>query len=118
MLDKSFQENIRELFLKKKYQEIVSTIDKNFKLKTKPPGLSNLSGVCKVLVKKRTKNDVLSALKDFEDCYYNSNLIPQKTEALCNYITACVNNSKIFLEISNYFEKAFSFFKIQYPRPN
>lgn len=106
MLDQSFQENIKELFLKKKYQEIVSTIDKNFKSKTKPPGLSNLSGVCKVLIKNRTKNDVLSALKDFEDCYYNSNLIPQKTEALCNYITACVNNSKIFLEISNYFEKA------------
>ncbi len=106
MIEKSFQENIKELFLKKKYKEVVSSIEKNFKSKSKPPGLSNLSGVCKVLIKNRTKNDILSALKDFENCYYRSNLIPQKTEALSNYITACVNNSKTFLEISNYFEKA------------
>ena len=106
MKEKSFQENIRELFLKKKYQELVSKIENYYKSNNKPPGLSNLSGVCKVLMKNRTKTDILSALKDFEDCYYKSNLIPQKTEALCNYITACVNNSKIFLEISIYFEKA------------
>ncbi len=106
MVEKSFQVKLKGLFLKKKYKEIVSNIEKSFKSKSKPPGLSNLSGVCKVLIKNRTKTDIMSALKDFEDCYYNSNLIPQKTEALCNYITACVNNSKIFLEISNYFEKA------------
>ena len=106
MLEKTFQETIKDLFLKKKYQQIVLNIEKNFKSKSKTPGLYNLCGVCKVLMENRTKADILSALNDFEECYYKSNVIPQKTEALCNYITACVNNSKIFLEISDYFEKA------------
>ena len=66
--EKSFQENIRELFLKKIYKELVSKIENNYKSNSKPPGLSNLSGVCKVLMKNRTKTDILSALKDFEDC--------------------------------------------------
>ena len=51
MKEKSFQENIRELFLKKKYQELVSKIENYYKSNNKPPGLSNLSGVCKVLMK-------------------------------------------------------------------
>ena len=111
MVQKSFQENIKELFLKKKYKEIVLNIEKNFGLKKKPAGLSNLSGVCKVLMENRTKTDIISALNDFEDCYHSSNIIPQKTEALCNYITACVNNSKIFPEVLNYFEKAKKLFE-------
>ena len=111
MVQKSFQENIKELFLKKKYKEIVLNIEKNFGLKKKPAGLSNLSGVCKVLMENRTKTDIISALNDFEDCYHSSNIIPQKTEALCNYITACVNNSKIFSEVLNYFEKAKKLFE-------
>ena len=59
----------------------------------------------------RTKTDIISALNDFEDCYNYSNIIPQKTEALCNYITACVNNSKIFSEVLNYFENAKKLFE-------
>ena len=111
MVQKFFQENIKELFLKKKYKEIVLNIEKNFGLKKKPAGLSNLLGVCKVLMENRTKTDIISALNDFEDCYHSSNIIPQKTEALCNYITACVNNSKIFPEVLNYFEKAKKLFE-------
>ena len=111
MVQKFFQENIKELFLKKKYKEIVLNIEKNFGLKKKPAGLSNLLGVCKVLKENRTKTDIISALNDFEDCYHSSNIIPQKTEALCNYITACVNNSKIFPEVLNYFEKAKKLFE-------
>ena len=111
MVQKFFQENIKELFLKKKYKEIVLNIEKNFGLKKKPAGLSNLLGVCKVLMENRTKTDIISALNDFEDCYNYSNIIPQKTEALCNYITACVNNSKIFPEVLNYFEKAKKLFE-------
>ena len=33
MVQKFFQENIKELFLKKKYKEIVLNIEKNFGLK-------------------------------------------------------------------------------------
>ena len=111
MVQKSFQENVKELFLKKKYKEIVLNIEKNFELKKKPAGLSNLSGVCKVLMENRTKNDIISALNDFEDCYNYSNIMPQKTEAICNYITACVNNSKIFSEVLDYFENAKKLFE-------
>ena len=111
MLDKPFQENIKNLFEKKKYQEIILIISKTFQSKKKPAGLSNLLGICKVLKQSNNKEEIISALNDFEECYVNSVIVEQKVEAICNYIVVCINNSKKFIEILDYLEKAKNLFE-------
>ena len=105
-MDSKFQEKIKELFLKKKYKDIVLKIEENFKLKNRPAGISNLSGVCKLLSSESNYDNIISALNDFEDCFKKSTLEPQKIEALTNYISACIRGSKKNHELSKYFIKA------------
>ncbi len=105
-MDSKFQEKIKELFLKKKYKDIVLKIEENFKPKNRPAGISNLSGVCKLLSSESNYDNVISALNDFEDCFKKSTLEPQKIEALTNYISACIRGSKKNHELSKYFIRA------------
>ena len=106
MLDKIFLDSIKQLFIKKKYLEVISRVEENYDLNDRPPGLSNLCAISKILKPNITKDDIISALNDFEHCYRKSDINPLKVEALCNYITACVKNSQKYIEITKYFKKA------------
>ena len=72
MLSKIFSQKIKELFIKKKYQEVIHQIEEFSSIKDRPADLSNLVEVCKILKLDKTKNDIISALLDFEDSYNNS----------------------------------------------
>mgnify|MGYP001303119718 CR=1 FL=1 len=106
MLSKIFSQNIKELFVKKKYQEVIKKIEEFSSKKDRPAGLSNLIGVCKILKSDRNKNEVISALSDFEDSYIKSKKTEIGVEALINFITTCVTYIKIYQEITNYLPKA------------
>ena len=106
MSDKSFQKNIANLFSNKKYAEIISVIDETYRFKKKPPGLSNLSGICKILKQNSNQYEIISALNDFEECYHNSTIVGQKVEVVCNYITTCIKYSEKFIIVLDYLEKA------------
>ena len=69
MLSKIFSQNVKDLFVRKKYQEVIKKIEEFSSIKERPAGLSNLIGVCKILKSERNKNEIISALSDFEDSY-------------------------------------------------
>jgi Predicted O-linked N-acetylglucosamine transferase, SPINDLY family len=106
MLDKIFQQNIKELFNEQKYQEIIFKIEKHSSKKDRPASFSSIVGMCKILKPNSSKNEILSALSDFEDSYNKSKTNEGGIEALCNYITACIRNSQKYIEVLDCFEKA------------
>ena len=112
MQDKSFLDNINKLFSKKKFNEVIIKIRENNQFLKNHPDLYNISAVCKILKSKNTKNDIISALQDFENYFLNSKADNKKIEAVCNYIATCVVNSKKYNDIIPYFSRAKKFFKI------
>jgi len=90
MLSKIFSENIKELFNKKKYQDIILKIEEFSTIKNRLSGLSNLIGVCKIAKLEHKKNAVISTLLDFKDIYNKSKKNLLGVEALTNFITTYV----------------------------
>tara|TARA_B100001250_G_C19810416_1_gene795438 strand:- start:2302 stop:3996 length:1695 start_codon:yes stop_codon:yes gene_type:complete len=106
MLSKIFSQNVKELFVKKKYEEVIKKIEEFSSKKDRPAGLSNLIGICKILKSDRDKKEVISALSDFEDSYSKSKKSEVGVEALTNFITTCVTYIKKYQEITDYLPKA------------
>ena len=110
MQDK-FLEDINVLFSKKKFEEVVFKIKENSYILKNYPDLFNISGVSQILKLNYNKNDVISALNDFENYFLRSKINDKKIEAVCNYIATCVVNSQKYHEIITYFEKAKNLFE-------
>ena len=106
MINKNLIENLIQLFKNKKYEEVILQIQKNLDFNNCPPDLINISAVSKLLKLNNTKEDVFSALNDLEIYYKKSEKKFQKIEAVTNYISTCVVNSKKYNEITTYFKKA------------
>ena len=106
MNNKNLLDQIIQLFKNKKYKEVITEIEKNFDISDISPGLLNLSAVSKLLKINNTKDDIISALNDLENYYEKSEKKLEKIEAVCNYISTCVVNSKKYNEINTYFKKA------------
>ena len=110
MQDK-FLEDINVLFSKKKFEEVVFKIKENSHILKNYPDLFNISGVSQILKLNYNKNDVISALNDFENYFLRSKINDKKIEAVCNYIATCVVNSQKYHEIISYFEVAKNLFE-------
>ena len=110
MQDK-FLEDINVLFSKKKFEEVVFKIKENSHILKNYPDLFNISGVSQILKLNYNKNDVISALNDFENYFLGSKINDKKIEAVCNYIATCVVNSQKYQEIISYFDKAKNLFE-------
>ena len=106
MTNKNLIENLIQLFKNNKYEEVILQIQKNLDFNNCPPDLINISAVSKLLKPNNTKEDVFSALNDLEIYYKKSEKKFQKIEAVTNYISTCVVNSKKYNEITAYFKKA------------
>ena len=105
MQDKYFLDNINKLFSEKKFIEVILEIKKNNHILENYPDLFNISGVSKLLKSNNDKNDIISALDDFENYFLKSKTNNKKIEAICNFITTCVTNSQKYIEIILYFKK-------------
>ena len=69
MQDKYFLDNINKLFSEKKFIEVILEIKKNNYILENYPDLFNISGVSKLLKSNNDKNDIISALNDFENYF-------------------------------------------------
>ena len=106
MINKTLINDIFQLFKNKKYDEVILEIEKNFDINKIPPDLINLSAISKLLKANNTKEDIFSALNDLENYYKKSQKKFQKIEAVCNYISTCIINSRKYNEIVEYLIKA------------
>ena len=65
MLNKTLENNISSLFSEKKYEELISTIEKISTFEDRTPGMSSILGVCRILKNNRSKQDLILGLNGF-----------------------------------------------------
>jgi len=106
MDSKSKIEEIKKLFSKNKFQETINKINELCRREARPAGLSCLSGVCKIIKSDPTKDEILSALSDFEDAYYKEKNSNVGLESVCNYISTCILHSSKYPNLFEYLSKA------------
>jgi protein O-GlcNAc transferase len=94
MLSEILKKEIETLFIEKKYDEVIKISEEKLNQKEMPASLSNLIGVCKILKKERTIEDVYSALSYFEEAYIRG----KKTIHGLNGLTHLISISLQFLE--------------------
>ena len=94
MLSEILKKEIETLFTEKKYDEVIKISEEKLNQKEMPASLSNLIGVCKILKKERTIEDVYSALSYFEEAYIRG----KKTIHGLNGLTHLISISLQFLE--------------------
>ena len=69
MFTEALRKKLETLFIEKKYEEVIKISEKKLNQNEIPASLSNLIGVCKILKKERSLEDVSSALTYFEGAY-------------------------------------------------
>ena len=69
MFTEALRKELQTLFIEKKYEEVIKISEKKLNQNEIPASLSNLIGVCKMLKKERSLEDVSSALTYFEGAY-------------------------------------------------
>ncbi len=113
MLSRILQESISDLFSKKKYNEIIIKIEEYSSQKDRPPGLSSIIGVCRMLNPFKSQSDLMLALNDFEDAYNKSKDPNLSIEALCNFISICIGDFKKYIEQKHFLNAKKMFLKIE-----
>jgi len=102
-------EQIKKLFLEKKYEEVIKTSDNLFKSGQIPPFILNLLGLSCLLLKNKNDKNILSALSYFEKSHIQAKEKVEGLDGLINLIRACIlnfNNPNINQEILSFLSKA------------
>jgi protein O-GlcNAc transferase len=95
---------VKELFLKKDYEEVIFLIENNFSNIEKTSAILNILGVCKLQKKNSSNFDLLSAIEDFRDCYLKEKNTNQGIEGLLNFI-ASSNKANQYIDSIKYFKE-------------
>lgn len=110
---------IESLFIEKKYEIVIKISEKELTTQEIPASLSNLIGICKILKKKRTIQDVSSALSFFEQAYLKGKNTIHGMNGLTHLISIglqflkgnsqlkpfLIRAEKFYLEGENHFKK-------------
>ena len=111
MLNKTIENNIKDLFSKKKYDELIKKIEKISAFEDRAPGISSILGICRILKINRSKQDLILGLKDFINAFEKSNDKNLTIEVLCNFISCSLNNHQKELDLLEYLSIAKNMFK-------
>ena len=111
MLNKTIENNIRNLFSEKKYDELIERIEKISNFENRAPGISSILGICRILKNNRSNQDLIIGLKDFINAFEKSNDKNLKIEVLCNFISCALNNHKKELDLLEYLSIAKNMFR-------
>ena len=101
MFTEALRKELETLFIEKKYEEVIKISEKKLDQNEIPASLSNLIGVCKMLKKERSLEDVSSALTYFEGAYIKG----KKTIHGLNGLTHLISISLQFLKENRQLEK-------------
>ncbi len=103
---KSKIEEIKKSFNDKKYDEVIKKIEDLSTIENRYAELSSLCGVCKIVKPNPNKNEILSALLDFEDAYKKAKKNSIGLDSVCNYISTCILYSDDYPELLKFLSLA------------
>ena len=95
---------VKELFLKKNYEEVIVFIENNFSNIEQTSEILNILGVSKLQKKNSSNFDLLSAIENFRDCYLKEKNTNQGIEGLLNFI-ASSNKANQYEDSIRYFKE-------------
>ena len=95
---------VKELFLKKNYEEVIVFIESNFSNIEQTSEILNILGVSKLQKKNSSNFDLLSAIENFRECYLKEKNTNQGIEGLLNFI-ASSNKANQYEDSIRYFKE-------------
>ena len=115
--------NLKILFEKKKYSELIFIIENKIPNNQKNSGILNILGACRLLKEKANKKNLSLALNDFREAYLKEDKTNHSKEAFVNFINISIklfeyeNSSenhnkslKNFKEATQFFQKNKDYF--------
>ncbi len=106
MISKEIKDKIKNLYIQKKYEEVIGFAEKYTLPKERPSGLINLVGNSYYLKRNPTKNDISNALFLFEQAYLQEKSSVHGLNGIKNYVIVGIKVSSVFKEFSKYLLKA------------
>ena len=110
MFSEALKKELETLFIEKKYEEVIKISEKKLNQNEIPASLSNLIGVCKILKKERSLEDVSSALTYFEGAYIKGKKTIHGLNGLTHLISIGLQYLKENRNLSPFIFKAEKFY--------
>ena len=102
MIDKKVEKEINNLFLKKKFKDLISFAEKKTVPYKRPSSVSNLIGISKILQKNYSEKDVKTALDLFQETYLNDKKGPHGLNGLVHLTTLAIQFDQKYRNLYKY----------------
>lgn len=109
--------NLKNLFQKKKYSELIFIIENKIPHNQKNSGILNVLGACRLLKEKANKKNLNLALNDFREAYLKEDKTNHSKEAFVNFINISIklfeyeNSNENHKQVLKNFKEAIQFFE-------
>ena len=102
MIDKKVEKEINNLFLKKKFKDLIIFAEKNTTPYKRPSSVSNLIGISKIFQKNYSEKDVKTALDLFQETYLNDKKGPHGLNGLVHLTTIAIQFDQKYRNLYKY----------------
>ena len=102
MIDKKIEKEINNLFLKKKFKDLIIFAEKKTAPYKRPSSVSNLIGISKILQKNYSEKDVKTALDLFQETYLNDKKGSHGLNGLVHLTTLSIQFDQKYRNLSKY----------------
>ena len=102
MITRNIEKEIENLFLKKKYDEVIKISEEFTTPYKRPPSLANIIGVSKIFKKDLSENEAKSALECFVETYLNDKKGRHGLNGIFHLITVSLQLYKKYISVYEY----------------
>ncbi len=110
MISEEIKDKIKNLYIQKKYEEVIEVSEKLTLPEERPSGLINLIGASYYLKQNPTKEDFKIALSSFESAYLKEKNSIHGLNAIKNLVIIGIKSSNIFKEYVKYLDVAKNYY--------
>ena len=110
MVSEEIKDKVKNLYIQKKYEEVIEVSEKYTLPEERPSGLINLIGISYYLKKNPTKEDINIALCSFENAYFKEKNSIHGLNAIKNLVIVGIKTSNIFKEYAEFLTKAKNYY--------
>ena len=107
----SLEKKINNLFLEKKYNEVVKLTEKSTIPNKLPASMTNIIGISKILKKNRTEDDVSSSLELFKETFINGGQSVHSLNGLIHLITISIQFTSKYKYLSKFVYLAENYYR-------
>ena len=107
----SLEKKINNLFLEKKYNELIELTEKSTIPNKRPASMTNIIGISKILKKNRTEEDVSSSLELFKETFINGDQSVHSLNGLIHLISISIQFTPKYKYLSKFLYLAENYYR-------